>query len=143
MLLNQAFEQRPDFVIVALAGNSLNNAITNAEIYVQCRQFYQLLRNGLPETKIIATQAELRFYNDTNKWNAPGAEEYMKRRTVIINFLRRMKTKDAIMMVAGKNRIDHEIHYRDGVYLNRTGVVKYFDFVKCTIAYQYRKHFKS
>ena len=138
-LLNSAFEYQPDFIIVIIGGNALNNSKPDEEIRKQCRDFYQMLRNGLPNTTIIAAQLELRFYESNNRWNAPDSAEYLRRRNNMNTFLKRLKLKDALMMVAGKNRIDCASYYRDGVHLNRVGLIKYFDFIKCTLAYQYRK----
>ena len=45
VLLDPAFEFEPDFVVVVLAGNSLHNSVTNAEVYQHCRSFYQLVRD--------------------------------------------------------------------------------------------------
>ena len=138
-LLETAFNFHPDIVIVILAANSLKNNVPNSEIHIHCRNFYQLLRIRLPKAKIIAAQIELRFYSATNQWDAPEIESYEKRRRDLNNFLKRLKLKDAIMMVAGPNRIDNRVYYRDGVHLNSVGVRKYFDFVKCTVASVYRK----
>ena len=88
-----------------------------------------MLRNGLPNTTIIAAQLELRLYASNNRWNAPDSAEYLRRRNNLNTFLKKLILKDALMMVAGKNRIDCASYYRGEVHLNRVGLIKYFDFI--------------
>lgn len=134
-LLRQAFSFCPDIVIVILGGNDLTNAVTNEEFYQRCRTFYVKLKAGMPGAFIIHAQIELRFYKSGNRWNAPVINDYKKRRVTLNNFLKRVKCSNAIMMIGGPNRMDCKAYYRDGVHLNRVGLVKYFDILKGTLQY--------
>ena len=97
------------------------------------------MRRGLPDTKIIAAQAELRFYEHGNKWNAPTEEQYKKRRDDLNKFLNRLKIKDGVLIIAGTGKLDNKIYYRDAVHLNSTGIGKYFNLLQCTSVYHHRK----
>ena len=101
-----------------------------------------MVKNRLPEAKIIAAQSELRYYKGDNPWNAPEAEEFFYRRNAFNNFLRRCKTKDAIMQISGKGRMDSQEYYADEVNLNNVGLNKYFDIIKNCIANHYTQDYQ-
>lgn len=139
-LFQDAIAYVPDYTVVILAGNSLKLDVGNSTIFHQCKSFYMKLRTELPSTKIIAAQVELRFYEDSNKWNAPGIEEYKRRRSYLNKFLSKLKVRDGMLLVAGPHRLDNECYYRDAVHLNSVGIRKYFNFLKSTVAYMHRKN---
>lgn len=141
-LLDPAYGFQPDYVIVILAGNSINNYTPNSEIYQKARDFYSVLGDRLPDAKIIAAQPELRFYSEDNHWDAPGTDEYRGRRNSFCNFLRRDKTKHAIMQISGPGRMDSKEYYSDGVHLNNVGLEKYFNIIKTCIGYHFRAGFQ-
>ena len=101
-LLDFAEEYQPNYVIVILAGNAINNDISPSDLYYKARKFYSLLKEKLPDSKIIAAQPELRYYKKDNQWNAPEPDEYLQRRSAFNNFLRRCKENDAIMLIDGR-----------------------------------------
>ena len=112
-------EDEPDYILVILAGNSISNDTTNEEIYAGARAFYARLRESFPDSKIIATQAEKRFYKPGNKWDCPTEIEYTKRRNQFNGFLARSKFKNHTLMIAGAGRLDNRDYYgRNGVHLN-------------------------
>ena len=115
-LLGDAENFNPHYIIVILAGNSINDAISTGELYQKCRDFYQLLRDRLPDATIIAAQPEMRYYQEGNKWGAPTELDYKAKRNAFLSFLRRFKGKDSILLVGGPNCLDNQNYYRhDGV----------------------------
>ena len=140
--LDLAEEYNPDFILIVLAGNSLNNSISNSKIYEQIREFYFALRSRLPKSYIISAQCELRFYGTENKWNSPTEFEYRKRRSSINKFLNRLKLKDYVLNISGPGRLDDKKYYkRDGVHLTDKGVKFYFRLIKSTVRYIIEKKF--
>ena len=43
-------------------------------------------------------------------------------------------------MIAGPNRLDNEVYFRDSVQLNSVDLAKYLSLIKSTLAYCYRKY---
>ena len=62
-LFERIKETNPDFVIVILGGNDLKANIELSRIYDRCKSFYTTLRSYLPNSWIIASQIENRFYH--------------------------------------------------------------------------------
>ena len=102
-------EEKPDYILVILAGNSISDYdnATNEDIFTRARNFYARLRESFPDSKIIATQAEKRFYLPGNRWNCPTELQYTKRCNQFNLFLARSKFKDHILMIAGSGRLDN------------------------------------
>ena len=116
-------EEKPDYILVILAGNSISNNTTNEEIHSSARAFYNRLRESFPDSKMIATQAEKRFYKPGNRWNCPTETEYTRRRDQFNRFLLKATFKDHILMIAGTGRLDNRYYYKtDGVHLNSQGL---------------------
>ena len=135
-ILDQAEEFEPDFILVILAGNSLTSQNSNKRIYESIREFYSTLTARIPSAIVISALVELRFYSSNNKWGCPTLEEYKKRRHSINKFLNRLKFKKFVLNVCGPGRLDNREYYRkDGVHLNRSGLLLYLDLIKNTIKY--------
>ena len=129
-LFERARLTNADVVLVILGGNAISNDVTNPEIYAVARKFYTKLRESFPNSKIIAAQVECRYYQPENRWNCPSGKGYCKRRIALNNFLKRLKTKDHILMISGDNRLDQEKYYHDAVHLNTAGLRYYLDCIK-------------
>ena len=142
-LLLESIEYKPDIVVVILGGNDILKHVDNNEIFYHCRQFYQFLRNSLPEAIIIASQVELRFNSELNRFNAPTAEKFKHRRNQLNRFIQRLKCKNNMLLIAGPGRLDHECYYRDGIHLNSAGLRLYMGMLKSTIAYSIRQRFRN
>lgn len=140
--LQKVFSYSPDMVVVILGGNDILNNVKNATIYEHCKQFYGQLKEGLPGAKIVAAQVECRFYNEANKWNAPSELEFKKRRNDLNCYLRRLKLKDYMHLIAGPNRLDNQAYFKDAVHLSSAGIKKYFVLLKQTITFIHRKSLK-
>ena len=135
-LFDDLSQFKPDIVIVILAGNSIRNSVTNKEIYYKATEFYKKLRVIYPLSKIVAAQVELRFYKVGNRWNCPVGNDYHKRRVALNNFLKALKYKDHILMIAGPNRLDNRsLFRRDGVHLTDEGLLKYYSIIKRVVKY--------
>ena len=70
-LFERIKETNPDFVIVILGGNDLKANIELSHIYDRCKSFYTTLRSYLPNSWIIASQIENRFYHPQNRFGSP------------------------------------------------------------------------
>lgn len=139
-LIEGAITGVPDIVIVILGGNSILDSIPKACLFEQCRKFYSFLRNFLneinPACKIVAAQCELRFYKPSNRYGAPGPEEFRIKRNYFNTYIRRMNLKDNLLIVAGPGRLDHQKYYRsDGIHLNDSGLRLYASLVSSTLWY--------
>ena len=129
-------EEKPDYFLVILSGNSISNNTTNDEIYISARAFYTRLRESFLASKIIATQAEKRFYKAGNKWKCPTETEYDRRRNQINRFLSKSTFKDHLLMIAGTGRLDKRYYYKnDGVHLNSQGLDFYTQTIISLINY--------
>ena len=127
---NRMRDHRPDYVLCIIAGNVVGSHLTRDQQKDQCKDFYQRLRDTLPDTTIIAAQAELRWYIEDNRFNAPEIVQYKRDRNCFNRFLdRSMHCKDYTFMVGGKNRLDKKEYYtreRDGrVHMNEAGIEEY------------------
>ena len=130
---------QPHYIIVVLEGNDLQANIDLSEIYKHCSEFYGLLRASFPDSVIIASQIENRFYNINNRFCSPGARlfDYLRR-----NFNKHLKNKsfkDFLLQVQGPNHLDNRINYRDAVHLSPVGLRKYFEIIRRTLDYAYSK----
>lgn len=137
-LLLQSIVDKPEVVVVILGGNSISRDVTNFEVFKQCRAFYKLLRDHLPNSRIIAAQIELRFYETPNRFGAPGPEDFRKRRNQLNRFLQTLKLKDNLLIIAGPGRLDNQQYYKDSVHLNKVGLRVYMSILKTTIDYSLR-----
>ena len=87
-------------------------------------------------SKIVAAQVELRFYKVDNRWDCPVGNDYHQRRVALNNFLKALKYKDHILMIAGPNRLDNRSLFRkDGVHLTDEGLLKYYSYIKRVVKY--------
>ena len=137
--LDLAEEYCPDFILVILAGNSLNNKKSNKDIYREIREFYSAFRERLPNSIIISAQVELRFYEENNRWDCPTAKVWRARRECINKFLNRLKLKDFVLNITGPGRLDQIKYYKDEVHLKSKGYRLYFELIQSTIKYIIRK----
>ena len=134
--IDQAEEYEPDFVLVILAGNSIDCDTSNQKIFDNIKEFYLVLKSRLPNSIIISALSELRFYQENNKWNCPTIERFKKRRHSVNKYLNRQKSKDYILNISGPGRLDNKEYYKsDGVHLNDEGLLLYFDLIRSTIRY--------
>ena len=132
-LFDRIERHKPDFIIVILAGNSINGKYTNADIKIQGTQFYSKLRENFPKgvVKIVASQVEPRFYKPGNRWNCPLEDEFKKRKSGVNNFLKKLTLKDHLLMVGGSYRLDNRNLYGDdGVHLTQEGLEKYWELIE-------------
>ena len=140
-LFERIKETNPDFVIVILGGNDLKANIELSHIYDRCKSFYTTLRSYLPNSWIIASQIENRFYHPQNRFGSPPSGDFDFLRSHFNQFLKKKAFKDFLLRVQGPNRLDGEENYRDSVHLNAVGLSKYFSYIECTLSYAYIKKF--
>ena len=134
--LDKISDSKPDIVVAIIGGNSIVNSSTNHEICEKLREFYKILRSKLPQTLIIAAQIEQRFYKENNRYNAPLEEEFKQRKNSMNKCLNRIKEKDNLLIISGKNRLEDSQYYkRDGIHLNDCGLKVYMQILKTTVTY--------
>ena len=137
-LLDSVISYNPDYLIVYLGGNDLKAQADLSIVKQNCRNFYQLLRQRLPTTCIIASQVELRFHGEKNKFDAPLVEHYKLLRRYLNKFILSLKCKDFLLRVESSGRLDNQRLYRDSVHLNSVGLNHLFKLMKDCLSYCYR-----
>ena len=140
-LLLEAKNFDPDIVIAIIGGNDIVNSISTEDLHSNCRNFYTFLRSEFPNSMLVGSQVELRFYTFNNRFDCPPHSEFDLRRKSFNTFLKRLKVKDCILQVQGPGRLDDRAFYRDEVHLNTLGLNKYFNIIENTIQYCHNKHF--
>ena len=110
-------------MVIILAG------VTNRQIYEQAVQFYKRLRIIFPSALFVATEVEKCFYELGNHWGCPVGLEYIRRRGVVNNFLKRLREKQHLLMIRGPQRLDNQDLYRDQVHLTNEGLDKYWEII--------------
>ena len=89
----------------------------------------------MPNAIVISAQVEVRFYNEGNRFGAPTYQNFKSIRNAFNTYLKRMKYKDNILIIAGSGRLDNRDYYRDQVQLNRQGLLTYMSIIKTTVSY--------
>ena len=127
----------PHYVVVILAGSSISCDAGRNVVRSQCAEFYQRLRYNLPNTIIISSQCEMRYYQTGNKLKAPVGNQYFSDRNYINNVInRQIKERDYLLKIVGKGRLDNqELYLDDGVHLKPIGLKIYMDLIEGTFAY--------
>ena len=134
-LLESLLTSKPDIIIVILGGNSITRDIVNHELQARCKRFYQLLRQSAPNAILIPAQVELRRYSPNRRFDNPPAEIFKQKRNSLNQFLKRLRLKDRLLIIAGPGRLDDNRYYRDGVHLNTAGLRVYMNILKSTVVY--------
>ena len=136
-LIAEAVKYKPDIVVVILGGNSIRRDIGNHELFDHCRKFYTILRDLTPDSLIIPAQVQLRRYSrEPRKLEYPQFRIFKQKRNSLNQFLKRLKLKDNLLIIAGLGRLDSVEYYkRDGVHLNAEGLRVYMAILKTTVAY--------
>ena len=128
--LQHIFQFQPHFIVVWVAGNEVGSSKTREEIKNEMIDFYQTLRDEFPNTCLIATQVENRFYEPENDYGAPHGKEWeLKRNCINVYMNRSLRTKDYLIPLGDKDGLDDEKFYnpRDLVHLNKRGLEKFFE----------------
>ena len=134
---------KPDYIVVILGGNDLKIDVELSQVYKDCSTFYEKLREFCPNSIIIASQIENRFYEANNRFNSPPAKTFDYLRRHFNRFLKNKPFIDFLLQVQGPNRLDKRDYYRDDVHLSRSGLSKYFTIIECTITFVYLNKLKS
>ena len=135
--LNPVVNYRPHYIIVCLGGNYILTTNTRRDLRYFALTFFDTLRSRCPVATIFVVQIERRYPTIPNRWNTPDYTEYEKRRRHFNNFLPRIRNKDWVIYVQGEGRLDSPQYYRDGVHLNRKGLLKYLSCIIETIKWVY------
>ena len=91
----------PDFVLVLLGRNDFIIQLNLTTVKDHCLEFYQKLQSWLPRTKIIASQIELRYYSDNNRFRCPVGVDYHYQRKYLNRFLYKLRLKNSLFRVDG------------------------------------------
>ena len=138
-LKNPAFFQRlqvskPDFTFVILGGNDLRMNINLQNIFDDCQAFHRMDKDYVPNSCIIASEIENRFYEPNNRFRWPeGAFDVMRSR--FNKWLQQMSFHHYLLKIQGPHLLDHEKKYRGGVHLSKFGMDKYCDILDATMSY--------
>ena len=125
-------ESEPDFTFVILGGNDLKMNINLQDIFDDCQVFYRMVKDYVPNSCIIASEIENRFYKPNNRWGwKEGAFDVMRRR--FNKWLQKKSFKHYLLKIQGP--LDHEENYRDGVHLGDIGMDRYCKILDTTISY--------
>ena len=81
----------------------------------------------MPNTVLIASQAESRYLNPAFRSIPPS--DYIKRRDALNRFLKRFCLKDFILQISEPGRLDNVKYYNDNNHLNRTGQLRYLEYI--------------
>ena len=93
----------------------------------------------MPDSIIIASHIENRFYSRDNYHNSPLPEQFDYLRRHFNRFLKNKKFKDCILQVQGSDRLDNPEFYANGVHLNAEGLNRFFTFIVATVSFAYNK----
>ena len=137
--VNALVNSKPEFIVVILGGSDLKAHRPLQDIYHDCTKFYELLRDKLPASIIIASKIENRFYSRDNYHNSPLPEQFDYLRRHFNHFLKNKKFKDCILQVQGSDRLDNPEFYGDGVHLNADRLNRFFTFIVATVSFAYNK----
>ena len=128
----------PDYIIVILGGNSIVESRTNGEINELAANFYANLKKCLPHTVVITAQIEPRYYSEANRFGAPPAAEYNRRRVILNNYLnQKLKKRGLIdfMALLGSAAVYNEAAFTDGVHLRHQPLLEYQQVMLNTLVY--------
>ena len=130
--LEQLKAKSPDFVIVVLGGNDLKYDVDLSENYEKCFTFYNLLRQTVrPDTLVVASQIENRFYKPNNRFGWPPGRAFDLKRRRFNEFLKNKPFQDSLLKVEGPDLLDKKENYRrDGVHLNGLGLNRFFGAIE-------------
>ena len=87
-----------------------------------------------PTAKIIATEIPMRFVYNYNH-NTPQPPEYRKFRRSLNSKIESLKSKDYLLRLSGKNRLEQEKYLRDGVHYTYSGLDIFSDLIIKVIQY--------
>ena len=139
--LHELVEFKPAIIFIALGGNSLKETVPLSKLKDNAKVFLEILRNNLPNAKLVPVQVELRFLTVENRFGTPKYETYKVLRDRFNKILQGLKERDYFCCIAGKNRLDDRKYYRsDLIHLNRLGLELYMRFIYRTITYISSKH---
>ena len=125
---------KPDFTFVILGGNDLKMNGNLQDILDDCEDFYRMVETYVPNSIVIASEIENRFYPPNNKWKwTPGAFDEMRR--CFNEWLKKTPFKHHLLKIQGPHLLDHEENYRDGVHLSHVGMDKYLKILDATTSY--------
>ena len=131
----------PKIIVSILGGNNIKVNVTNQQIYQAGENYYRALKETFPNALIVASQIEARFYEEGNKFNSPVGREWFRRRNAVNNFIKALRYKDHILMIAGPGRLDNIKYYmKDGVHLTPDKYETLYYYIRCTIVDIIKKH---
>ena len=130
----------PHVVVTVLGGNSIVGDISNSQIKHQAHEFFSLLRETVgPACVILAVQVEPRFVEAGNRFGAPAADEFNRRRQLINNYMNKtLKQKgfiDRMIILGSTNFMNNPANFSDGVHLTGDALLRYKDSIVNGIRY--------
>ena len=114
-----------------LGGNDLREQTDLQTVYKQSKDFYALVRDKFPKVKIVASQVESRYLQQTNRFGTPPELEYSKLANYFNRNLKKVPNKDKIFIVKGSNKLSNPSYYSaDGIHLNNSGLAKFSSLLR-------------
>ena len=137
--LHDCIHYSPHIVFISLGGNSIKENIRVKSLKEKADILFSIIRNNLPDCKIIPIQVECRYLIETNRFGNPPYPRYKQIRNKLNKALQQSKKRDFICCIAGPNRLDSRKYFQsDGVHLTKIGLKKYFNYILRTIDYVHR-----
>ena len=142
-LLHDCIEFNPDILFIILGGNSLKEHVRVSLIKQKAKTFFQVIRNNLPNVKLVFCQVENRYLERSNRFGTPPYSRYRLIRNKLNKALQKLTNKDflcCIALLAGPRRLDRlELYRSDSVHLSKPGIKLYFEIILKTLNYIWRK----
>jgi hypothetical protein len=91
--LKECIKYKPDYLVIALGGNSIVESVRDIELQEYCYQFYEVLKEKLPNCVLIGVQMERRLPVLPNKFGKPEFRVFSQRRLKFNKFLKKLKIK--------------------------------------------------
>ena len=135
-VLHDLFDYSPDIVFVAIGGNSIQHNVRVKALKEKFEIFFTIIKNNLPNCKLVPVQVELRFLRFANRFGTPPEARYRAIRNKVNKVLQQSNIRDFMCNIAGKNRLDDKKYYKsDLIHMNQEGLNKYLRYVIKTIKY--------
>lgn len=120
----------PDAIVIILGGNIIVDKVSNSSIKLMVNDFYRRLKEVVkPDCIKFAAQIEPRYCHKGNRFGAPEAEEFNRRRTQINNHFNQTVKKHKLVdyLIFSREDFKHrpELYKPDGVHLTHEGLELY------------------
>ena len=138
--LHSAVDWEPHFVFILLGGNSIKTEESVLELKSYAKTFVRVLKNSLPNAKIIPVQIEARFLDSVHPVHGtPAWPEFKLLRNSFNKYLQKhIKDKHLMCIIAGPRNLDSREWYGpDRIHLNNAGNRVLLNIILSTLRFAY------